>query len=194
MPFRRAPNCATGPRLEDRSSYRRQVVTATSARADKGGRMVTSPVTPSLYSRWRGRRAASRGALVRQREPSGQQAHRFVRGLAVKRHHGRRQSGPAAQLGAPSIADGHRLDLVRPTANGFFEAMHDHGVWMVWGEKETSDDSTLRGGAIKRSETRRARAHGRPHEIVPADRANKFRCSGSPQVLHSPSTGFPQVE
>ena len=156
--------------------------------------MVTSPVTPPLYSRWCGRRVASRDALVCEREPSGQLAHRLVRGLTVEWHHGRRQAWPAAQLGAPPITDGHSLDLVRPTADGFFEAMHDHGVWMVWGEKETSDDSTLRRDAIKRSETRRARAHGRPHEIVPADRANKFRCSGSPQVLHSPSTGFPQVE
>lgn len=84
---------------------------------------------PASTRRWR----RHRGGLppVRQGEPVRQLARRFVWRLSVERHHRRRDARDAAQLGAPPVADGCYLDVVRAPADGFFETMHGHCVGFV---------------------------------------------------------------
>ena len=139
-----------------------------------------------LYGRWASGGGCRREPLVRERKPLRQQPRRLGRRLTVERHHGGRHAGPAAQLRTPPVADGRHLDLVRAPANGLFEAMNGHVCDASRGE--ASDDSTLRGDAIKRSATRRARPQREAREIVRATRGKIFRC----QVVHRFCTCHPQ--
>lgn len=66
---------------------------------------------------------------VRQRQPLREQTGGFVRRRSVERHHRRGESRRAAQLRAPSVADGRDLDVVRAPANRFEEAMNCHVSW-----------------------------------------------------------------
>jgi hypothetical protein len=68
------------------------------------------------------------GSTIRQRQPLHELVGGFIRSATVERHHCGGASGAAAQLRAPSIADGGHLDFIGAPANGFFVAMHCHDV------------------------------------------------------------------
>ena len=63
-----------------------------------------------------------------QHEPLRQPPGCLVGRLAVERHHRRWHAREPLQLCPPAVAYGGHLDLVRATADGFFEAMNDHRV------------------------------------------------------------------
>jgi hypothetical protein len=63
---------------------------------------------------------------MRQHQPLRQVPRRFVWRRSVERHHRRWKTRRATKLRAPSVADGHDLDVVRTPANGFVEAMDCH--------------------------------------------------------------------
>jgi len=63
---------------------------------------------------------------MRQHQPLRQVPRRFVWRRSVERHHRRGKTRRATKLRAPSVADGHDLDVVRTPANGFVEAMNCH--------------------------------------------------------------------
>src|SRR5688572_12135689 len=131
MPFRRAPNCATGPfplggTLNNNTTLR--------------GPTVTSPVRASEYCALTGRRPSWLGRLLRgggggryrlatmrQRQPGREMARGLVRGTAVERHHRRRHPGQPAQLRTPSIGDERDLNVEGTAANGLLKAMN-HSV------------------------------------------------------------------
>jgi hypothetical protein len=153
---------------------------------------LTLAVTPQLYSRGAGR-GGGREALMRQRQPLRQLARGLVRRSPVKRHHGGGHAGAAAQLRPPPVADGRHLDLVHAPANGFFEAMNGH-VCDVRVEK----GSERRFYASPRRDQAKRDAKGASTARSARDRSRRAQknisLSGSPQVLHVSSTGFPQVQ
>ena len=59
---------------------------------------------------------------MRKRQPLREKPRSFVWCRSVERHHRRWEARRAAQLRAPSVADGRHLDVVRPPANRFVEA------------------------------------------------------------------------
>ena len=122
-----------------------------------------------LYGRWSSGDRCGRESLVREGQPLHQQPRCFIWRLTVERHHRRGHTGPAAQLRAPPVADVRDLDLVRTPADGFFESVHGH-VLCCPGGVGASDDSTLRGGAIKRSRTRRAPPPREARQIAGVER------------------------
>ena len=65
-------------------------------------------------------------AAMRERQPRGQLAGRLLWGLAVEGHHRGRHSRFPRQLGAPPVADGRHVDLVRTPTYRFFEVVNDH--------------------------------------------------------------------
>ena len=154
MPFRRAPNCATGPLAAGAEhnmltrqrgpSPRRATATEPRSPARFQARVpdLTWAVTPARYARRRdgrqrrpvvssgGRPRARRlcGAVtpVRQGQPLRQPARGIGGCLAVERHHRRRHTGDAAQLRAPAVPHRHHLDVIRPPGNGLVKTMHSH--------------------------------------------------------------------
>ena len=149
----------------------------------------TFPVTARLYCGCAGR-CCRREALVRQRQPLPQVAGGFVGRLAIKRHHGRRHARAAAQLRPPTVADQRDLDLVRATANGFFEVMNDQ-IWMsVWNQERRRFYASARSDQAKRHAKGVSTAGTVPDRSPHAQK--KISLSGSPQLLHVSSTGFPQ--
>ena len=71
---------------------------------------------------------------MRECQPLGELARRFIGGLSVERHHRGRHARQPAELGTPSLADARDLDLVRAPADDFFESMHRHNVLSREGE------------------------------------------------------------
>jgi hypothetical protein len=63
---------------------------------------------------------------VRKRQPLREKPRSFVWCCSVERHHRRWEAKRAAELCAPSVADGHNLDVVRPPANRFVEVKDCH--------------------------------------------------------------------
>ena len=150
--------------------------------------LVTRAVTPHLYSRWTdGCRGGE--ALMGQRKPLRELARGFVRRLSVKRHHGGGHAWAAPQLRPPPVADERDFDLVRPATNHFFEAMNGHVCCPVEGEER-------RFYASPRHNQAKRDAKGACTARSAGDRSYRGRknisLSASPQVLHVPSTGFPQ--
>ena len=142
MPFRRAPNCATGPFL---AGCRAPIVTRRPGAGSPAQRptrvhrvrlakcdLACHGARPdlqgcSLYMRWwADLRHAGRLAPMGKRQPIGQLSRRLIWSGPVKGHHGRRDPWRPHELGAPAVADGHDLYEVRAPADGFFEAMNGH--------------------------------------------------------------------
>lgn len=122
-----------------------------------------------------------------EREPIGEVLGGLGGGEAIEGHHGRRNARHARELGPPSVADGHHLDIVRTPADSLFEAMSNHSV-LGW--TNGTADLTPRAKRIKRSATRRG-VH-----TAPARRALRRHAPRKYllwRVLHSFSTGHPQV-
>ena len=67
---------------------------------------------------------------MRKRQPFHQLSRGFFGSFSVERHHRRRKARRAAELRAPSVADGSYLDLVRPPADDFLVAMNRHSFSM----------------------------------------------------------------
>jgi hypothetical protein len=73
-------------------------------------------------------RSGSRSASICARQPRGQQPCRFVRGPSVEWHERASGSGDPHDVGSPAVWRNRRnLDDIRPSRDGFFEAMHDVG-------------------------------------------------------------------
>ena len=73
-------------------------------------------------------RSGSRSASICARQPRGQQPCRFVRGPSVEWHQRASGSGDPHDVGSPAVWRNRRnLDDIRPSRDGFFEAMHDVG-------------------------------------------------------------------
>ena len=181
MPFRRAPNCATGP-LGGVGTVN---ISAPEA-------LPASIADTSVDRKWRLRGDRRSQAPVRQGQPLRELPRRFIGRLPVEGHHRGRDARRATQLSAPPVADRRDLYLVRTTANGFFETMNCHvflSVRIAVGERE---NLTLLTVTIKRSAARRRTrmVHGRG--IERNERREKFAVSGCPQVLNASSTGFQQ--
>ena len=113
---------------------------------------------------------AERGlAAMSQGQPCGELTRgSFGRG-PVERHHGRRHSWQAAQLGAPSVAHRRHLDVVRTAGDRFFEMMNGHS----WGSKRVVD-FTQASHAIKRNGSRRHRPQVVGRTIIGRSRRRKI--------------------
>ena len=159
----------------------------------RSGKSSVGRKRPGTLGRHRRGRVRRLHAAVRKGEPLRQLPCGFVRRLTVERHHRRRHSRQPAKLRAPPVADRRDFDLIRTPADEFFESMHRHvavsagGVgsrgWIL--RRSTGDTSEGdREGASDRSCTRRSCGDRRRKKSV---------LSGSPQDLHHPSTGFPQL-
>ena len=198
MPFRRAPNCATGPCLPERlcgvppslpERLQRRPCSLPEHTILACDRVCHPPDVQRNESNGMGCRLGRRQrAPVGERQPLQQQLRRLVGGLPVKRHHRGRHAGEPFELGAPAVADRGDLDEVQAAANGFFEAMNGHECLLVWSRL------ILRARRRRSSE---ARCEGGVHSHEGSIRAgqsrqNKFTCAGCPQDLHAPSTAFPQ--
>lgn len=109
-------------------------------------------------------------AAMRERQPRGQLAGRLLWGRAVEGHHRGRHSRFPRQLGAPPVADGRHVDLVRTPTYRFFEMVNDHvsgGPTVCCGSVRLGPDTrqTVRSAGdltrssppIKRREARRRR-------------------------------------
>jgi hypothetical protein len=150
----------------------------------------SKPARPALVGRRSNR--LRRLAAMRERQPRGQLVGRLLWGLAVEGHHRSGDARRPAKLGAPPVADGHHLYVVRTPADRFFE--------MVNGQ--LSGGSTLKSGATVILRSRHVRSSEADHEGAstithfdgsPADPVEeKSALSGCPQHFHASSTGFPQ--
>jgi hypothetical protein len=145
-----------------------------------------------LYSRRSGGGGGCE-APVGQRQPLGQLARGLVGRRAVKRHHRGRHSRAAAQLRPPPVTDGRHFDLVRTPADSFFEAMNDHVVCCPGGVGKKG-----RFYASRRRDQAKRDAKGASTAGITGDRVRcakkNISLSGSAQVLHGSSTGFPQLQ
>jgi len=118
---------------------------------------------------------------VRQRQPLGQVAGGFVRRRSVERHHRRWKARGAGELGAPSVADGRDLDVVRTPANRFVESMNSH-VCSMSGEVKRNE--ILRSRSRRSSEADREDSRTRDEgRVFRVSRSNFFSRVGF-------STGF----
>src|SRR6185503_12624548 len=63
---------------------------------------------------------------MRQCQPLRKKPRSFVWCCSVERHHRGGEAWRATKLRAPSVADGHDLDVVRTPANCFVEAKNCH--------------------------------------------------------------------
>jgi hypothetical protein len=88
----------------------------------------------TLIARWNSlnlplaNRSGSRCASICARQPRGQQPRRFVRGPSVEWHERASGAGDPHDIGSPAVWRNRRnLDEIRPSRDGFFEAMHDVG-------------------------------------------------------------------
>ena len=106
---------------------------------------------PSACGRLRG--LDLRLPSVRKREPGREVAGGVLGCCTVERHHGRRHAGRTSQLGAPPVAHGRHLYLVRAPVDGLFETMNRH-VYVFLAE-EGRLDHTQSQDVIKRSGVRR---------------------------------------
>jgi hypothetical protein len=85
------------------------------------------PPSLSLPSR-PANRSGSWSASICARQPRGQQPCRFVRGPSVEWHERASGSGDPHDVGSPAVWRNRRnLDEIRPSRDGFFEAMNDVG-------------------------------------------------------------------
>ena len=162
----------------------------------------SKPWRPALV----GRRCNRLGyvAAMRERQPRGQLAGRFLWGLAIKRHHRGGQTRFPRQLGTPPVADGHHFDVVRTPADGFFEMVNDHlsggptGCVNAWFQPDVRPvegvgDFTRSSCSIKRREARRRRPQSEFWLIVVDPGKEKCALSGCAQDFHGTSTSFPQA-
>ena len=186
MPFRRAPNCATGPRSEGRPTS----VTHGSGPCNPG------PALSRRRSIVRGCLGGGRLAAVRQREPLRQLPRGLVRRLAVERHHRGWHAGQSLQLGPPPVAGARHLDLVRTAANGLFETMNCHVC--VWVRRRVEAPLILRSRHARSSEADREGAVARTKcATLRDDRREKYLrqqrvhriCTRHPQVFHRGAIG-----
>jgi hypothetical protein len=145
-------------------------------------------------------------ASMRERQPRSQQASRFFWGRAVKRHHGCGHTGLSRQLGAPPVADGRHVDVVRTPTYSFFEVVNDHlsggptefAGMSGWDQTLTNQSGAsviLRGRHGRSSEGRREGVVHNPG--LPRSSRDpvkeKSASSTCPQDFHESSTGFPQL-
>ena len=73
-------------------------------------------------------RSGSRSVSICALQPRGQQPCRFVRGPSVEWHERASGSGDPHDVGSPAVWRNRRnLDEIRPSRDGFFEAMNDVG-------------------------------------------------------------------
>jgi hypothetical protein len=129
---------------------------------------------------------------MRERQPCGQLAGRLLWGLAVKGHHRGGDARRPAKLGAPPVADGRHLYLVRTPADRFFEVVNG----------QLSGGSILQSGATVILRSRHERSSETDREGVStttqfdgssADPVEeKSALSACAQHFHASSTGFPQ--
>jgi hypothetical protein len=133
-----------------------------------------------------------RDAAMRQRKPFGQLMGGLGRARPIERHHRRWHARAPAQLGTPPVADGRDLDVVHAPANGFFKAMDGHVCNGLTRVRKTA--MILRRRYNRSSERRREGDHPRRAGAWDAPELSRefFLLSDSPQLLHGPSTGFPQ--
>ena len=192
MPFRRAPNCATGPTFLRRTNLHRNTLTGPELRV--GGRPLDTDLVGPGLSRPAGNvgdvpvlRRGCRLTTMGEREPVGQVLGGLGRGETIKGHHRRRNARRAHELGPPSIADGHDLNGVRAPADSLFETMSNHSD-LGW--TNGTADLTPHAERIKRSATRRGvhtSPEGRRLRRLAARKYLSWR------VLNRFSTGHPQV-
>jgi len=129
---------------------------------------------------------------VRDSQPVRQLVSGSVGCLTIERHHRRWHARNATQLRAPARPDGRDIDLVRTSANGFFEAVNNHVFSLS--ERGVRAGLILLTCARGSSEGDREGAVHRPQrpDLRRIRCGKKFSSAGSPQVLHRSSTGFPQ--
>ena len=97
-----------------------------SLRADHQRRLTGAVIRP-IYAGYRpvSRAPELPGLLaraMRERQPLREPARSFVWCRSVERHHCVWEAWRATELRAPSVADGHDLDVVRTPVNRFVEA------------------------------------------------------------------------
>ena len=110
----------TGSTIYDRRR-RRWTRSARMVRTSKARRSRPSPSRAA-------NRSGSGSATICARQPRGQQPRRFVRRPSVEWHERASGSGDPHDVGSPAVWR-HRpnLDEIRPSPDGFFEAMEDVG-------------------------------------------------------------------
>jgi hypothetical protein len=145
-------------------------------------------------------------AAMRERQPRGQLPGRLLWGLAVEGHHRGGHPGFPRQLGAPPVADGRHVDLVRTPTYRFFEVVNDHlsggptdhAGMSGWDQTLTNQSGAsviLRGRHGRSSEGKRegvVHSPGLPRSSRDPTK-EKSASSGCPQDFHVPCTGFPQM-
>jgi hypothetical protein len=154
-----------------------------------------------------GRRCNRLGyAAMRERQPGGQLAGRLLRRLAVEGHHRGGHPGFPCQLGAPPVADGRHVDMVRTPTYSFFKVVNDHlsggptdhAGMSGWDQTLTNQSGAsviLRGrhgGSSEGKDEGVIHSPGLPRSSRdPVKEKSAFsRC---PQDFHWSSTGFPQL-
>ena len=143
-------------------------------------------------------------AAMRERQPRGQLAGRLLRSLAVEGHHRGGHPGFPRQLGAPPVAHGRHVDLVRTPTYSFFEVVNDHlsggptdyAGMSGWDQTLTNQsggrDFTPSSRPIKRREARRRCPQSGFAPIVARSRQRKICVIRLPtrftRVIHRFST------
>jgi hypothetical protein len=132
-------------------------------------------------------------AAMRERQPRGQLAGRLLWGLAVEGHHRGGQARLPAKLGAPPVADGRYLYLVRTPADRFFEVVNGQLSGGSPFSVRSDRDFTQPSRAIKRNGSRR-RVHNHPVRwIVGGSGRRKIcavrLCTAFSRLVHRFSTG-----
>ena len=139
---------------------------------------------------------------MREFEPRAQVTRGLVRGGSIERHHRRRHSGRADDLGPPAVAADRRdLDVVQPTANGLVEPLScgiATGKWhgsvqaphrakgkrrpffcsALYSTSEGTDEATVHRLWM-------ARTLPKSEEIFSSRQAFHSACTVYPQVFHS---------
>ena len=197
MPFRRAPNCATGPlwvwkcRTTHPSTRVGTPQPLHKLHKKTDTQAVRSKLSGSGSIGRRGNRLGHLAAMC-ERQPVRQPAGRFLRRLAVEGHHRRGHPRLPVKLGPPPVTDGHHFDLVRMPADSFFEMVNDH---LSGGPTARSEVPViLRRRHVRSSEDDHEGASTMPPVWGSSDDPTEEKCalSGCPQDLHASSTVFPQ--
>jgi hypothetical protein len=143
---------------------------------------------------------------MREGQPRRQLAGRLLWSLAIEGHHRGGHAWFPRQLGAPPVADGRHVNLVRTPTYGFFEVVNDHlsearpikrgmSGWDQTLTNQSGASVILRGRHGGSSEGKRegiVHSPGSPRSSRdPVKEKSAF--SSCPQDFHGSSTGFPQL-
>lgn len=159
------------------------------------GGLATMP--EDVISGVRGGLGAGRHACMRAGQPLAQLLRGLVRRRSIKRHQRCRDSRHPDEVCPPVEGVGRDdLDVVRPTTDGFEEAMnsrvHSYGPTRVLSAGNEKDchasvtPATSEAPYEDRVHSRRTR------RTLNKPSQNSFSSTSLPQVMHRSSTGFPQ--